>query len=292
MILVIGGNGYIGSRITEKFLENNIPYRVLDTKQNCLKENCFVGNVLDKESLREAVSNADTIIYLAGAHLSNYEQNYDFLIHGLSNCLELCSEYQVKRIIYASNGAVYHDEGKTKVYTEDDKLYIDEEKREYSSLICKAEHMLLDASQLERMQCVILRIGEVYGPDTYNPCLKKSVSLLGNGKTVSSKIHITDLINMLYKIVVDTSIEGIFNVCDCHPVEQLDFHEYIQKHNLEFRIKNIEYDSSIERLYWSIFGLRTRNINMSNQKICEKLKYELIYKTYKEGLNSLFIDGV
>lgn len=290
MVLVIGGTGYVGTRITELFVRDNIDYSILDTKEDVHLNHYYVGNILDKDSLKTAVSMADTVLYLAGAHLSNYEQNYDFLIKGLLNCLELCREYHVKRFIYASNGAVYSNIDGRKTCVEEDDVCIEEGEKTYSSLICRAERLLQNEAERENMRCVILRIGEVYGPGIYNPCSKKSVSLLGDGSSVSSKIHITDFINILYKIILDSKIEGVFNICDCCPVEQITFYQYIKEHNRDFLIKRSEYDGTNERLYWSIFGLRTLNINMSNEKICKVLKYDYVYKTYREGLNSLFSD--
>lgn len=290
MILVIGGNGYIGSEITRLFVKDNIDYSILDTKKGVHQDRCYVGNVLDKDSLRTAISMADTVLYLAGAHLSNYEQNFDFLIKGLLNCLELCREYHVKRFIYASNGAVYSDIDGRKICAEEDAVCSEEKKKTYSSLICKAERLLQNEAEREKMKCVILRIGEVYGQGIYNPCSKKSVSLLGNGSSVSSKIHIVDFINILYKIVLNSRIEGVFNICDCCPVAQITFYQYIKAHKKDFLIKLLKYDHMSERLYWSIFGLRTLNINMSNEKICKTLEYDFVYKTYREGLNSLFSD--
>lgn len=288
MILVIGGNGYIGSQITGLFERDNIEYSVLDLKRGARKAQYYVGNVLNKDSLRTAISMADTILYLAGAHLSNYEQNCDFIIKGLSNCLELCREYRVKRFIYASNGAVYSDIGVRKVYAEEDTVCGEERERTYGSLIGRAERLLQAEAERGKMKCVILRLGEIYGPGIYNPCIKKSVTLLGDGRSMSSKIHTADLNNILYKIIVDFRIEGIFNICDCCPVEQLTFYQYIKEHNQDFLIKHSEYDHASERLYWSIFGLRTLDVNMTNEKICKTLEYDFVYKTYREGLNSLF----
>ena len=290
MILVIGGNGYIGSKITDLFERDNIDYSVLDIKKGVQQDHYYVGNVLNKDSLKTAISMAETVLYLAGAHLSNYEQNYNFLIKGLSNCLDLCREYHVKRFIYASNGAVYNDINVRKVYAEEDAICGEEKERTYVNLIRKAEWLLQNYAEREKMKCVILRIGEVYGSGIYNPCSKKSVSLLGDGSSVSSKIHITDLKNILYKIVIDSRIEGVFNICDCCPVEQFTFYQYIKEHKKDFLIKHLEYDHTSERLYWSVFGLRTFNVNMSNEKICKTLEYYFVYRTYREGLKSLFSD--
>jgi GlcNAc-P-P-Und epimerase len=110
-VLILGGSGFIGTRLAALLTEQNIPCHIGDLRASEAFPSLWIeADVRNPESLRKIVNGAIAIINLAAEHrddvypISRYrETNVD----GASLVCAAAREAGVKKIIFTSSAAVY-----------------------------------------------------------------------------------------------------------------------------------------------------------------------------------------
>ncbi len=279
MILITGCTGYIGSRLCKHLLTKGYKIRGLIRPSEREKANSLIysglipyyGDLADSTSLHEIADDIDLVYHLAGIH-STYSNTYTLYVQGTINLLQSFSLNPRVTVVLASNSAVYAD---AELVTSNPFGKITREMEKAVIKLCK--------------QYAIFRIGEVYGDNEANPfnSCSKGITLIGDGMNYTSKIHITDLINILANCN-HSFPQGIFNICDDMPIRQIEFYQYVEELSKTMCI-HLKPDTELnERIMLSLHGLRTINISMDNSLIKNVLNYEFIFPTYKDGLKFLY----
>lgn len=125
-VLVTGSDGFIGSHLVERLLEENCQIKAfvyynsfnsrgwLDTfSEYQLKEiEVFAGDVRDPNGVRVAVKGVDIVFHLAaliGIPFSYHSPDsyVDTNIKGTLNVLQACRDYDVERVVVTSTSEVY-----------------------------------------------------------------------------------------------------------------------------------------------------------------------------------------
>jgi uncharacterized protein YbjT (DUF2867 family) len=110
MILVTGGNGFVGSHVVPRLAgESGAPVRVLirpTAETSSLKTSGLDiarGNVTAPESLREAMKGVDTVIHLVAVPIERGRQSFEAVnVNGTRNVVATAREAGVKRFIHMS----------------------------------------------------------------------------------------------------------------------------------------------------------------------------------------------
>ncbi len=108
-IAIIGGAGFVGSRLASHFKRDNIFYRKYDINFSNQSDRCIYLDVEDINSLNQ-LKNSSVIINLAAVHrddirpLSRYD---DVNIQGAKNVCDAASKFGIKKIIFTSSVAIY-----------------------------------------------------------------------------------------------------------------------------------------------------------------------------------------
>lgn len=110
-ICVIGGSGFVGSRLIELLLKNNYDVINLDKKQSPFyPEITKIANVLEPSSLNNLLEGVNTVVLLAAEHRDDVSPTslyYEVNVQGMKNTLEAMRQNNIKNIIFTSSVAVY-----------------------------------------------------------------------------------------------------------------------------------------------------------------------------------------
>ncbi|HSX39553.1 MAG TPA: NAD-dependent epimerase/dehydratase family protein [Candidatus Saccharimonadales bacterium] len=171
-ILVTGGAGYIGYFVTSKLLAMNHEVTVLDNLYygtNSLTEfkdnknfKFIFGDIGDLKSVMQAVKGQDAVIALAaivGDPACNIDEDETIKTNYLAikHLIDVCKQYQVKRVVFASSCSVYGD---TKDALADEDFELSPLSL-YAKTRLMCEEVLLKES--EYISPVILRLSTVFG---------------------------------------------------------------------------------------------------------------------------------
>lgn len=111
-IVVIGGSGFVGTRLMDLLL-SSAQYDLLDIDKNISEKFpniTIIGNVMDKNILTTKLRGTDVVILLAAEHRDDVKPvslYYDINVEGMRNTLEAMKANDVKRIVFTSTVAVY-----------------------------------------------------------------------------------------------------------------------------------------------------------------------------------------
>tara|TARA_Y100001934_G_C12304069_1_gene751476 strand:- start:801 stop:1697 length:897 start_codon:yes stop_codon:yes gene_type:complete len=155
IITVLGGSGFIGSHVADQLSQEGYQVRILDRVDSPWKkesQEMFVGDLLDKSLLNQAIAGAETVYNFAALADLDVARNKpietsEINIMGNLQALEACRANGIKRFIFASTVYVYSREGSFyRCSKQAAESYIEEYQRVYS------------------LDYTILRYGSLYGP--------------------------------------------------------------------------------------------------------------------------------
>lgn len=218
-ILVIGGGGYVGSVLVPKLIEKGYQVTVFDLfiyGKNTLEVNknlkLIQGDIRDLKSLEVPLKENDIVIHLACiSNDPSFELNpklgKSINLDCFQPLLEMSSQSDIKRFIYASSSSVYGIKSEKNV-TEELSL---EPLTDYSKFKVKCEEILQSYTS-ETFETVIVRPATVCGYSkrqrldvvvnilTNLAVRKRKITVLG-GDQLRPNIHINDMVNIYLKLL-------------------------------------------------------------------------------------------
>jgi nucleoside-diphosphate-sugar epimerase len=224
-ILVTGGCGYVGTRLTEVLLSRtDHEVTVLDTQWfgNYLTPGPRLDiQALDVRRIDEIdLSPYDTVFHLAGiandpsAELNPYA-SWEVNVLATMRLVDRAARQGVRQFVFPSSGAVYGVRSEDRVTEDLDLVPISD----YNKTKMVAERVIL--SYADSLVTTILRPATVcgYSPRmrldltvnllTMQALTKGTMTVLG-GRQVRPNIHIDDLVD-LYLFALDRRLSGVYN---------------------------------------------------------------------------------
>lgn len=111
MHLIIGGSGFIGTRLCKRLQKSNTPFQIVDkVKSNTFPDQTEICDIREKDKLLSVETTADVIINLAAEHrddvhpISLYD---DVNVGGSKHVCDLAEAKGINKIIFTSSVAVY-----------------------------------------------------------------------------------------------------------------------------------------------------------------------------------------
>jgi UDP-glucose 4-epimerase len=234
-ILVLGGAGFLGSKIVEALLESGHTVSVFDKYcEKPINTNLTViqAKFDDIHSLEKALRNIDIVIHLISTTVpstSNEQPVYDVegnLVNTL-NLLKLMNEAGVKRIIYFSSGGT--------VYGKPNQLPIRENHPtnpicSYGIVKLAIEKYLQLYQDLYGFNVTILRPSNPYGIGQRNTGVQgviaaimhralseETIIIWGDGSVERDYIYISDVVSACMA-VINQNASGLYNISTGHGV--------------------------------------------------------------------------
>lgn len=246
-ILITGGTGLIGTRLTELLLEKNyeVSYlsRYRQTKTSLTNHyspiTTYLWRLEDQYLENDAISNTDYIIHLAGANVveRRWTKNWKIMILAsrvISGFLLLeklkTVPHHVKAVISASAVGIYGCDTGQQLIKEDAPHGND-----FLANVTKCWEIPINDINTLNIRTVKLRIGVVLS--NKGGALKKmsqpikyfAGAAIGSGEQYISWIHIDDLCNMFIKAIEDKNISGAYNAVAPFPVTNAQMTKAIAK---------------------------------------------------------------
>jgi UDP-glucose 4-epimerase len=230
-VLVLGGNGFIGSHVVDHLLAGGHEVRVFDRAPESFREplgevEYHLGNFDDTELLGDSLQGIDAVCHLISTTVpstSNSDPVMDVQSNlvGTLNLLEQMRKVGVTRILFlSSGGTVYGNTGSSPI-TEDNPL---NPISSYGVVKLTIEKYLGMYQRLYGLQPVILRPSNPYGErqgklgtqgligTMLGRALKdEPLEIWGDGSIVRDYLHVSDLAKLCVTCLASES-GGVFNV--------------------------------------------------------------------------------
>lgn len=232
-ILITGGTGLVGTRLTEMLVEKKYQVIILSrSNQPSTHPNIsFAQWDVAKQTIDVSVlSKVDYIVHLAGAGVADKRwtkkrkqeivdsrtQSSNLLLHALKN-----NPHKVKAVISASAIGWYGPDPSVHAtgFEEADQPFTD-----YLGSTCKLWEESVEPIALQNIRLVKMRIGIVLSTkggamkEFMNPIKMGVAAILASGKQMISWVHIDDLCNQFIYAIEHEQIKGTYNAVAPHPV--------------------------------------------------------------------------
>ncbi len=218
--LITGGAGFIGRHLVAKLLHDKHEITIFDNFSSSSKNDIthlledgvglVTGDILDYDLLLKSMPNYDFVIHLAAQtsvsqSVANPKTTADIIVDGTVNVLKSCVKTNVKNIIFSSSAAVYGNSINT-LLAENAQL---SPLSSYGASKLVAEYNLLAFSKLFGLNCISLRLFNVYGNGQSSEAgvirkFLKNISkdapieIFGDGVQSRDFVHVSDVIQAFY----------------------------------------------------------------------------------------------
>lgn len=192
-VIVFGGSGFLGSHVSDALsLKGHevVIFDVIQSKYLRSDQNMVIGNILDRDKVRDVINGADYVYHFAaiadiGEARNNPVESANFNILGTINILDACREFSIKRFVYSSTIYVYSDHGSFyRSSKQSCELFIENYNKEYN------------------LEFTVLRYGSLYGPraNSFNfiknainqALIENKIERKGDGNEIRDYINVLD----------------------------------------------------------------------------------------------------
>jgi UDP-glucose 4-epimerase len=229
-IVLIGGNGFIGSSLANYLARMDYEVLVFDkifTSKFNEKIATFTGNFEKRDDLNAAIQSGDCVIHLAATSVpvnSGKDITGDIEHNVLPSVrlFEVCAVKGVDRLIYASSGGTIYGVPR---YTPIDEFHPLNPNSVYGMNKLSIENYLRYFSDKYHFKSIVLRISNPYGPrqvpfrgqgviSTFlaSVLLNKPIHVWGDGSAVRDYLYIDDLTMAFESAIKYSGQHRIFNI--------------------------------------------------------------------------------
>jgi UDP-glucose 4-epimerase len=232
-ILVLGGSGFLGSHIVDKFLAEKHEVCVYDLYPERFRRSpkgikFYTGDFGNVGALDELISTGfDAVIHCVSTTTpksSNESPEFDIQsnVIGTLYLLDICVKHKVGKLVFlSSGGTVYGDIGDLDVV---DESHAVKPMCSYGVSKLTIEHYLEVYKHLRGLDYVALRLANPYGERQsplralgaltvflHRTLKRQNIEIWGDGAVTRDFIYVGDVANAVYLATVN-HVSGVFNV--------------------------------------------------------------------------------
>jgi hypothetical protein len=295
--LISGGSGLVGKVLTSKILAQNEQVNWLTSSKKEQKNvSCFSWNIETNQIDNDCFIGVDAIIHLAGAGVADKNwsdlrkkelidsriKSTQLLFDSVKNLTK-----KPKVIVAASAIGIYKNQN--------DHLLTEESEQGTDFLATLTSDWENAVNQFESIgiRVVKLRIGIVLSANggyllkVAAPAKWGFASALGNGKMITSWIHIDDLANLFLYAAKNENLQGVYNAVAPNPVTNNEITKQIAKAlNRPFFMPNVP-TFALKLIFGEMANVILMSQNVSANKTINagfKFKYEHVL----QALNQIY----
>ena len=221
-------------------------------------------------------SDANTLVYSLAADSFNEESYLNAYVTGLNNTIQACDFGQIKRLIFISSTAVYHQNDGSQV----DELSPTAPQRFNGEVMLEAEKLALATGV-----GTALRLSGIYGPGRL-----RLVDRVRNGHcsdersaTWSNRIHVEDCAGVIAHLVNQDTLPEVVLGSDSLPATSVDVESFIAE------------QLGVEKQYAEPNSKRPKRI--AGSKRCDNRMllgtgYQFTHPDYRSGYKSLIANAI
>jgi UDP-glucose 4-epimerase len=230
--LVLGGRGFIGSRVVTRLLEKKWKVTVFARKKGAVAPafpadvTLIEGDFLSEKSLADALNGCDVCVHAitsTSPQSANEDPLYDVQSNLLPtiNLLRLISESSVKKLIFISSGGAYGNPR----YSPIDESHPTNPIGSYGITKLAIEHYLAMYDSLNQLNYKILRVANPFGPgqkiDSQQGAVgifmakilrDEPVTIWGDGSAVRDYLYVDDVASAIVAAVEYDGPVKTFNI--------------------------------------------------------------------------------
>lgn len=230
-ILIIGGNGFIGSHLVEKLKKMNYQVSIFDRSKNRFMGEIegieySYGSLENIHKFKKLFSNVDVLYHLINTTVpltadKNPEYDVRSNIMGTLKLLNIAVKAKVKRIVFSSSGGTVYGDAKDSPVNEKHPL---DPKGSYGIVKTAIENYIKMFAKKFDFSWLIVRPANAYGPRQnyqgkqgvistflFNALQGKSLYIWGNSKSVRDYIYISDVVEFFVKAGLSEKT-GVYNI--------------------------------------------------------------------------------
>lgn len=272
-VLVTGGTGFVGRELVRRLLRegNNVGVLARDEKKLALslreKVKMYKADISDLAALEDSFSllgSIDVIFHLAACIDYNASREKMFRINaeGTLNLLNLAVRYGIKKFVFASSIEAIGPIEERDIPA--DETQVCQPVNSYGESKLEAEKQVLRFGGEGKIDVVVLRLGNVYGPGSLSFISPVSSAILGKNKKWLycnqdrfgwHPVYIDDVIDGVIKAAAKKGINDVYILTGAERVTLRVLSQLISQ-EMGINIRTLEL-SGFEKLY---LGLRKRVI--------------------------------
>tara|TARA_R110002126_G_scaffold124451_3_gene266498 strand:- start:72808 stop:73683 length:876 start_codon:yes stop_codon:yes gene_type:complete len=288
-ILITGGTGLVGVKLTEMLIAKN--HEVVILSRNPKKDNEFKWDVSKNYIDENALKNTDYIIHLAGAGIADERWSAKRKKVIIASRVETANlifntvkalKINLKGFISASGSGYYGAITSDKIFTETDVVGND-----FLGDVCEKWENAAHQFDTLNIPVTILRTGIVLSKT--GGALEKMktpiIAPLGSGKQYLPWIHMEDLCAMYIKAIEEDFI-GVFNAVAPEHHTSTSFSKILAK-SIGRPYVGIPVPSFMLKLLFGELAIILLEGSRISAKKIEKNGYSFRFKTLKKALNNL-----
>lgn len=240
MVAIVGGCGYIGSQLSDYFVEIGIEHWVVGRKTEPVNIKQNINNYRNiNDGALNAIEGADTVIYAASLTTPETSFNEPNLegknIESLISLLKACSGSGVKKFIYMSSGGKIYGE----ILSPATEVVPINPTCPYSAGKASSELFVKVLCDTFGIESVIFRISNPYGGTQVKKggqgvisyiaqMAKKNLPITLYGNSIRDYIYISDVLTCISLGVTTPNVSGTFNLSTGVGTSLVSLSEYIK----------------------------------------------------------------
>ncbi len=288
-ILITGGTGLVGNRLTQLLTNKN--HEVVILSRNPRKENEYKWDISTNYIDKEALVDIDYIIHLAGAGIADKRWTnkrkkiiIDSRVQSTNLLYHKIEEFKIdlKGFVSASGIGYYGAKTSETTFEETDKVGTD-----FLADVCQKWEQVAHQFSSRDIPVTILRMGIVLAKKggALDKMRTPIISPLGSGKQYLPWIHIDDLCNM-YISAINGNLIGIFNAIAPEHHTSISFSKILAK-SIKKPFVNIGIPKIMLKMLFGEMSIILLEGSKISAKKIEKSGYSFRFKTLTKALNNL-----